>query len=108
MSYYVYGLCQYYTFVTKIDDKVEECDIIEKKCEEDKSKSYISKKMALTKALNGSLLIEEDVNSIEIRLNNYIVHNAYVVTFNRLDVQYRIEINCYTGLILSYSMNYSD
>lgn len=108
LSYYVYGLCQYYTFVTKIDDKVEECDIIEKKCEEDKSKSYISKEMALTKALNGSLLIEEDVNSIEIRLNNYIVHNAYVVTFNRLDVQYRIEINCYTGLILSYSMNYSD
>ena len=96
------------TFVTKIDDKIEECDIIEKKCEEDKNKNYISKEKALTKALNGSLLIEEDVNSIEIRLNNYKVHNAYVVTFNKLDVQYRIEINCYTGNILSYSMNYSD
>lgn len=108
LNYYVYGMCQYYTFVTKIDDKIEECDIIEKKCEEDKNKNYISKEKALTKALNGSLLIEEDVNSIEIRLNNYKVHNAYVVTFNKLDVQYRIEINCYTGNILSYSMNYSD
>ena len=108
LSYYVYGMCQYYTFITKIDDKIQECDIIEKKYEEDKNNSYISKEKALMKALNASLLIEEDVNSIEIRLNNYKVHNAYVVTFNKLDVQYKIEINCYTGNILSYSINYSD
>ena len=43
-----------------------------------------------------------------LKLNDYNIHNAYIVSFRRIDVTYEIEIDVYTGKLLNYRIKYLD
>lgn len=108
LYYYVYGISQCYSFIVKINDETKDYSIIEKNCEDSINKCFITKDKALNQALNYCLLTIDDVSSIKVNLNDYYIHNAYIVSFRRIDVTYEIEIDVYTGKLLNYRIKYLD
>lgn len=108
LYYYVYGMSQCYSFIVRIDDETKEYLIIEKNYEDSINKCFITKDKALIQALNYCLLTIDDVSSIKVKLNDYNIHNAYIVSFRRIDVTYEIEIDVYTGKLLNYRIKYLD
>lgn len=104
--YYLYGACECYSYVIKICDSTKEYEIIEKKCDESSQRRIISKTKAITKALNACLFTTNEVISINVRINDYKIHNAYIVNFRKLDAYYSVEVDIYSGKILSHSTKY--